>query len=645
MFARPSVQPDFFGGFEKGFDLGNKMIEGMANRRAGREIAGGNVQAGMNEMLKVGNISGVQDYQKTAQDMQLAGNTDRRADIYTGINQDINTRAGVTHDRTIADEDADKALTFLSDTTEMLGNVFKQTGPEGTVQAFDSIVPVLQMRGNTPEQINTYRQGLVENPEQFINMLKLKTDEEKKKYLLGPGSKLTDATGNIIASAPFAPKIATAGEGQRLFLYDPAQSTNTSSGFQDPSTPSAAPSNTPQERFLDFYTQHLGPVEGGFTEADGRSGAPANFGVNQAANPDIDVASLTPEEAQQVLYERYYLRSGADRLPEPVSSIHADTAINAGVETANRMLQKSGGDPAAYMALRDEYYKSLGQPENEAGWSRRQQSLKQYTSQFGSPATSGTPSLPLVAEGPPKPVDSFVPLTPEEKASLNIPESVVAQRNTRTNKIETIYTPPSGSNLSGPLKLSVQDNVFLSGKRQAYSARLANSDLLDEFMALNKIEPTGDAYALEMVAAFKAATDEEFGRMRSITSFMTPSMRQGLPGAASNFDVQMFQNSTLNVKNKRETNERTFRAFKRQEKRDGDYLEFMEAYAADKGNLLGAQEMWNNYVEAYPILDKRSTQDNLRLNPAMKPWREAIPGFGKDNASMPTYNVTTGEWE
>src|SRR6185437_14191914 len=76
-------------------------------------------------------------------------------------------------------------------------------------------------------------------------------------------------------------------------------------------------------------------------------------------NPDIDVLSLDKPAAEQILYQRYWLASGADQLPTALAMVHGDTAINMGVKTANELLAQSGGDPTAYLELRDEKYRAI----------------------------------------------------------------------------------------------------------------------------------------------------------------------------------------------------------------------------------------------------------------------------------------------
>ena len=67
--------------------------------------------------------------------------------------------------------------------------------------------------------------------------------------------------------------------------------------------------------------------EGGFNPSDGKSGMPVNFGINQAANPDIDVAGLTPEKAQEIYKQRYWDKINGDSLSPALAVVAMDTEI------------------------------------------------------------------------------------------------------------------------------------------------------------------------------------------------------------------------------------------------------------------------------------------------------------------------------
>jgi hypothetical protein len=151
---------------------------------------------------------------------------------------------------------------------------------------------------------------------------------------------------------------------QVLALYTPQQASPAWSGFEQ------------------FYTSFLAAHEGGYTANDGNN-SPANFGVNQGANPDVDVVALTQDVAKQLLYERYWLASGADRLAPALGAVHGDTAVNLGVRAANDLLAQSGGDPARYLDLRETKYLSIAAVNGDKAkylpvWLGRTDDLRRY---------------------------------------------------------------------------------------------------------------------------------------------------------------------------------------------------------------------------------------------------------------------------
>lgn len=100
-------------------------------------------------------------------------------------------------------------------------------------------------------------------------------------------------------------------------------------------------------------------VEGGYSATDGNSGAPVNFGINQGANPDIDVKNLTKDQAVQLYKSRYWDAIGGDSLPPSIRATAFDAAVNQGVPWTKAALQQAGGDVAAFNALREQRYRSI----------------------------------------------------------------------------------------------------------------------------------------------------------------------------------------------------------------------------------------------------------------------------------------------
>lgn len=122
--------------------------------------------------------------------------------------------------------------------------------------------------------------------------------------------------------------------------------------------------------------------------------------------PRRDVWLIEPGEYEQIYRQMYWLAAHCDGLPWPLSLIHFDEAVNAGVSRAILLLQKSvgaatdgvwgpataaaaraAGDVGAYryLLLRVFYYNSLdvGHPELTkfltGGWLGRIESLYKET--------------------------------------------------------------------------------------------------------------------------------------------------------------------------------------------------------------------------------------------------------------------------
>lgn len=99
--------------------------------------------------------------------------------------------------------------------------------------------------------------------------------------------------------------------------------------------------------------------EGGYVAKDGKSGAPANFGINQKANPDIDVKNLTKDQAISVYKTRYWDAINGDQLPAKTAEIAFDAAVNQGPDYAKQLIAKTGGDPVKMLQQRAQDYTNI----------------------------------------------------------------------------------------------------------------------------------------------------------------------------------------------------------------------------------------------------------------------------------------------
>lgn len=81
----------------------------------------------------------------------------------------------------------------------------------------------------------------------------------------------------------------------------------------------------------------------GYVNDPADSGGETKFGIAQNANPDLNVRSLTWDEAKDVYYRKYWLAGRCNLLHPRVAVLHFDGCVNHGVRNASIFLQRAVG--------------------------------------------------------------------------------------------------------------------------------------------------------------------------------------------------------------------------------------------------------------------------------------------------------------
>jgi lysozyme family protein len=84
-------------------------------------------------------------------------------------------------------------------------------------------------------------------------------------------------------------------------------------------------------------------LEGAVSDHPEDRGGLTKFGLSQRAHPDLDVLSLTREQAIVVYKKRYWNRVLGDDLPPALALVLFDWSVHAGVGTAVQRLQRLVG--------------------------------------------------------------------------------------------------------------------------------------------------------------------------------------------------------------------------------------------------------------------------------------------------------------
>lgn len=146
----------------------------------------------------------------------------------------------------------------------------------------------------------------------------------------------------------------------------------------------------------------------------------------------------------------------------------------------------------------------------------------------------------------------------------------------------------------------------------------------DRFISImdSGVETGGVMTKMPGYETIASATDAEKSEMYSIRDKLTPLMRQGMPGAASDRDVKMFQSATIGPDKPEQTNRNIALGMIAAAENKQQELRFKESYYQANGSLIGADMYWQNYLRDNPIFSGDTT--SYALNQNRMPWQDYI---------------------
>lgn len=92
---------------------------------------------------------------------------------------------------------------------------------------------------------------------------------------------------------------------------------------------------------FDIAFDRLMGHEGGYVNDPNDPGGETNWGISKRSYPDVDIKNLTREGAKDIYRRDFWNRINGDRLHDGVAFQTFDVAVNSGIETAVRMLQRA----------------------------------------------------------------------------------------------------------------------------------------------------------------------------------------------------------------------------------------------------------------------------------------------------------------
>lgn len=83
--------------------------------------------------------------------------------------------------------------------------------------------------------------------------------------------------------------------------------------------------------------------EGGYVNNPADPGGETSWGISKRSYPDLDIKSLTKDDSKIIYKRDFWDRIKGDELPPSVAFQTFDFAVNSGIETAVRYLQRALG--------------------------------------------------------------------------------------------------------------------------------------------------------------------------------------------------------------------------------------------------------------------------------------------------------------
>jgi lysozyme family protein len=94
---------------------------------------------------------------------------------------------------------------------------------------------------------------------------------------------------------------------------------------------------------FDLAFDRLFAAEGGYVNNPQDPGGETNWGISKRSYPNVDIKALTRDGAKAIYKTDFWDRIAADKLPDSVTYQLFDFAVNSGIETAVRYLQRTLG--------------------------------------------------------------------------------------------------------------------------------------------------------------------------------------------------------------------------------------------------------------------------------------------------------------
>ena len=182
----------------------------------------------------------------------------------------------------------------------------------------------------------------------------------------------------------------------------------------------------------------------------------------------------------------------------------------------------------------------------------------------------------------------------------------------------------------------------LDDARDALRAEAQSIGKMDQFGALNKRTPTGDALSI-YTPGISSMLSNDTAQMRSISSSLAPRERVPGSGTSTDKDIALFIQAVPSIDKPGPVNQAIREARKAQFQRDNDYLNSKETFFAKFGHVNGFDQQWSKYSADVPVFSADATPDDFKLNKARVSFSEWSSGARPKEAAPKQQGLGTGK--
>ena len=104
------------------------------------------------------------------------------------------------------------------------------------------------------------------------------------------------------------------------------------------------------KEFIEAFDKVIGH-EGGYVNDKNDAGGETIYGISKRAYPNLDIKSITLDDAREIYYKDYWKKNRVEELPKDIRFTYFDMCVNMGGSRACKILQQTANAKGAGLVV------------------------------------------------------------------------------------------------------------------------------------------------------------------------------------------------------------------------------------------------------------------------------------------------------